>query len=192
MHVLKPTLDEKSKKIIALVLNNPKISQKEIGDEVKLSQPSVASRLKQLKERGFVEELVGMNLTKVGLYIAKVDVTANNSAKIINTFTDCPFFLNALITSGKNNMCLFFVSEDVATLEAIVNFHLRVHPEVQSIDFNIVISSAKDVVMPVTMNRGQFQRSPCGVDIEPGHCPLYREYKCLGCPAIGHYRGKIW
>ena len=170
MHVLKPTLDEKSKKIIALVLNNPKISQKEIGDEVKLSQPSVASRLKQLKERGFVEELVGMNLTKVGLYIAKVDVTANNSAKIINTFTDCPFFLNALITSGKNNMCLFFVSEDVTTLEAIVNYHLRVHPEVQSIDFNIVISSAKDVVMPVTMNRGQFQRSPCGVDIEPGHC----------------------
>lgn len=66
-------------------------------------------------------------------------------------------------------MCLFFVSEDVATLEAIVIFHLRVHPEVQSIDFNIVISSAKEVVMPVTMNRGQFQRSPCGVDIEPGH-----------------------
>jgi hypothetical protein len=89
-------------------------------------------------------------------------------------------------------MCLFFVSENVATLEAIVNYHLRVHPEVQSIDFNIVISSAKEVVMPVTMNRGQFPRSPCGVDIEPGHCPRYRENKCLGCPAMGHYRGKIW
>ncbi len=192
MHALKLKLDEKDKKIIALVLNNPKISQKEIGDEVKLSQPSVASRLKRLRERGFVEEITGMNLTKVGLYIAKVDITANNSAKIINTFKDCPFFLNALITSGKTNMCLFFVSENVATLEAIVNFHLRVHPGVQSIDFNIVISSAKDVVMPVTMNRGQFERSPCSVDIEPGHCPYYRENKCLGCPAIGHYKGKIW
>ncbi|MEA3488554.1 MAG: Lrp/AsnC family transcriptional regulator [Euryarchaeota archaeon] len=192
MHALKLKLDEKDKKIIALVLNNPKSSQKEIGDEVKLSQPSVASRLKRLRERGFVEDLTGMNLTKVGLYIAKVDITANNSAKIINTFKDCPFFLNALITSGKTNMCLFFVSENVATLEAIVNYHLRVHPGVQSIDFNIVISSAKEVVMPVTMNRGQFERSPCGVDIEPGHCPRYMENKCLGCPAIGHYKGKIW
>lgn len=189
---LKPKLDEKDKKIISLIRNNPKISQKEIGREVKLSQPSVALRLKRLKERGFIEEIMGMNLSKVGLYIAKVDITAENPTKMITTFKDCPFFLNALIVSGKNNLCLFFVCENITTLETIVDFHLRAHQEVQSIDFNIVISSAEDLVMPVKMNTKRFQRSPCGVDIMCKNCPNYREDKCLGCPATGQYKGKLW
>jgi Lrp/AsnC family leucine-responsive transcriptional regulator len=117
MQNLRPKLDQKDKKIIALILNNPEMSQKEIGDRVMLSQPSVASRLKRLQEMGFVAETMGMNLTKVGLHIAKIDVTASNPVKIINAFKNCPFFLNGFITSGKENMCLLFAGEDVMTVK---------------------------------------------------------------------------
>jgi hypothetical protein len=43
----------------------------------------VVVRLKRLKEDGFVEELVGINLSKMGLCIAKVDITARNPAVMV-------------------------------------------------------------------------------------------------------------
>ena len=192
MQNLKPKLDQKDKKIMSLIHNSPEIAQNEIADKVKLSQPSVALRLKRLKKYGFVEEIVGMNLSKLGLCIAKVDITTRDPVKIINAFKNCPFFLNGLITSGVNNLCLLFVSENVATLEAIVDFHLRAFSEVQSVNFNCVISSAIDLVMPVKANTELMHGKPCGEGITCEACTYYKENKCLGCPARGMYRGKIW
>ena len=192
MHVLKPKLDGKDKKIMSLIRNNPEIAQREIADKVKLSQPTVASRLKRLKKYGFVEEIMGMNLSKVGLCIAKVDITTRDPVKIINAFKNCPFFLNGFITSGVHNLCLLFASENVATLEAIVDFHLRAFSDVQSVNFNCVISTATDLVMPVNTNPEHMHGKPCGEGITCETCTYYKENKCLGCPARGRYRGKIW
>jgi len=36
-----------------------------------------------LKKYGFVEEIMGMNLSKVGLCIAKVDITARNPVEMV-------------------------------------------------------------------------------------------------------------
>ncbi len=65
-----------------------------------------------------------MNIEKVDLYLAKVDVIASNTSSVIDIFKDCPYFLNGLIVSVRHNLCLFFVGEDIATLEAIVDGHL--------------------------------------------------------------------
>ncbi|MFZ2071511.1 MAG: winged helix-turn-helix transcriptional regulator [Halobacteriota archaeon] len=185
MQNLRPELDEKDKKILALILDNPKMSQKEIGDIVMLSQPSVATRLKRLHEMGFVAEITGMNLTKVGLHIAKIDVTASNPAKIINAFKNCPFFLNGFITSGKENVCLLFAGEDVMTLEAIVDLHLRGCEEVQAVNFCSILSAANDLVIPVKMNTGHSQGTPCGDGTICEKCLYYQESKCQGCPGTG-------
>ncbi len=191
--MIKTKLDDKDKKILALVMDNPDISQKEIGDRVKLSQPSVALRLKRLKEDGFIDTIIGMNLAKVGFHIAKVEVTAKNPTKIINEFKNCPFFINALITSGKTNLCLFFANENVSTLQAIVDFRLRSRSEVQSVDFSCVIATAKSFIIPLQMDKEKFDINPCGSGgIMCDECPYYGDGRCQGCPARGKYRGKLF
>ncbi|MFQ6056084.1 MAG: winged helix-turn-helix transcriptional regulator, partial [Methanosarcinales archaeon] len=101
-------LDNKDREILSLLEKNPELSQKEISTKIGLSQPSVSARLYKLKKKGVLSFTVGVNFKKVNLYLAKVDVSANNTLDILNIFKDCPYFLNGLITSGKNNLCLFF------------------------------------------------------------------------------------
>src|SRR3989338_8548863 len=70
----------------------------------------------------------------------------------ISEFKDCPFFLNALITSGKHNLCLLFTATDLKRLEGIVNYHLRGNPKIKNMELNIVISTAKDFVLPLNID----------------------------------------
>lgn len=184
-------LDKKDKKIITLLNENPNISQDAIAVKINLSQPSVAMRLKKLKEMGAIVNVCGMNPLKIGLYLAKVDITTNNTTKILDMFRDCPYFLNGFIVSGKDNLCLLFVGEDVATLEAIVDGHLRLHEEIQNVEFNIIIGAAKDLIMPIKMDVKSFNRTPCGIDITCKDCSIYGD-RCLGCPVTGYYKGSLW
>jgi len=89
-------IDEKDRTIITLLHDDQEISQDAIAKIVHLSQPSVAMRIKKLKERGIVDHIVGINLNKVGIYVAIVTVRTINTTKILNMFRDCPFFLNKL------------------------------------------------------------------------------------------------
>ena len=79
-------LDEKDRKIITLIHDDQDISQEEIAKKVKLSQPSVAIRIKRLKERGIINQIIGVNLNKVGIYVAMVMVRTTNTTKILNMF----------------------------------------------------------------------------------------------------------
>ena len=89
-------LDEKDRKIISLLHDNQDISQEEISwisllhdnqdisqeeiaNVIHLSQPSVAMRLKKLKENGIMESIIGVNLNKVGIYVAVVIVRTTNT-----------------------------------------------------------------------------------------------------------------
>ena len=117
----KSRLDDKDKKIISLLHDKQDMSQEEIAKIVKLSQPSVAMRIKKLKERGILEQITGANINKVGIYLAKVMVRTTNTTKILNMFRNCPFFLNGFVVSGSENLMLLFAGEDLASLESIID-----------------------------------------------------------------------
>lgn len=183
-------LDDRDRKIIALFEQNPEISQTEIAEQVGLSQPTVGTRINKLKNTGAMATTVGMDLKKAGLNIAKVDITTRDSNEIIDNFKNCPYFLNGLIVSGKENLCIFFAAEDIATIEALVDRHLRSKPSVTSVDFGIVISSVPSMAMPVKMGFDKTDKPPCGFDCS--ECQYYIHNRCLGCPRTKHYKGKFW
>jgi len=183
-------LDQKDRKIITLLHNNQDISQEEIAKKVHLSQPSVAMRLKKLKERGIIDRIIGVNLNKVGIYVAIVTVSTTNTTKILNMFRDCPFFLNGFVISGKENLMLLFSGEDLASLESIIDYRIRPDKDVQSADFTIMISSIKDFVVPVKMIEKPLNKPPCGVDYKG--CQAYNENRCFGCPGTSRYKGVFW
>ncbi|MBI4344506.1 MAG: Lrp/AsnC ligand binding domain-containing protein, partial [Euryarchaeota archaeon] len=125
-------------------------------------------------------------------YIAKVDVTANNTTEILDFFKKCPYFLNGLITSGKHNLCVFLMSEDISTLDAIVDGHIRSNPQVKDVDFNIVITPTEDLIFPVEMAVEKTREPPCGYKGSCGECAYYKSDRCLGCPATGFFKGSFW
>jgi DNA-binding Lrp family transcriptional regulator len=183
-------MDDKDRKIIALYEKNPEISQIDIAEHVGLSQPSVGARINKLKHSGILSTVVGMNFKKVGLNLAKVDVTTKNSIDIINMFKGCPYFLNGFIVSGRENLCLFFIAEDISTIEAIVDRHLRSDPSVMNVELGIIISPVSDLIMPVKMNLNKEDHSPCGFDC--GSCQYFTSDRCLGCPITENYKGHFW
>ena len=62
---------------------NPEISQDAIAEKINLSQPSIAARLKKLKEVGVIKNIFGTDPLKMGLFLAKVDITTSNTTKIL-------------------------------------------------------------------------------------------------------------
>ncbi|MFA4955953.1 MAG: Lrp/AsnC family transcriptional regulator [Candidatus Methanoperedens sp.] len=185
-------LDKRDREILSLLEQYPEMSQSDMAEKLKISQPSVSARIHKLKQKGALSHVVGMNLKKVDLYLAKVDVVANNTSSILDIFKDCPYFLNGLIVSGRNNLCLFFVGEDISTLEAIVDGHLRSNPLVKSAELSIVITTMKDFVMPIKMNFDFSSTPPCGNGCNCKDCSHHISNRCLGCPVTNSYNGKIW
>lgn len=154
-------LDERDNIILSLVQKNPDISQEEIAKKIKLSQPSVGARIKKLQQKGILYIVNGVNFRVVDLSLAKVDVNATDTTAIINEFKDCPFFINALITSGRYNLCLFFMATDLRRLEGIVNYHLRGNSKVKDVELNIVISTSKDFVLPLNIDYDNKNQIAC-------------------------------
>ncbi len=183
-------LDQKDRKIITLLHDNQEISQEEIAKVVHLSQPSVAMRIKKLKEKGILNQIIGVNLNKVGIYVAIVNVRTTNTTKILNMFRDCPFFLNGFIVSGKENLMLLFAGEDLASLESMIDFRIRPNKDVQSANFNIMISSIKDLIMPIKIVERPLNTPPCGIEYKG--CQAYNENRCFGCPGTSRYKGGFW
>jgi DNA-binding Lrp family transcriptional regulator len=176
--------------IIALFESDPGIAQAEIAQQVGLSQPTVGARILKLRQSGVITSTVGMDLKKIGLNRAKVDLTTQDSNNIINHFIKCPYFMNGMIVSGQKNLLLFFAAEDIGTLEAVVDKHLRSNPAVSNVDLGIIISSVKDVIKPVKMTLEKRDISPCGFNCL--ECQYYTSERCLGCPATTHYKGNFW
>jgi len=185
-------LDKRDREILSLLEQYPEMSQSDMAEKLKISQPSISARIHKLKKKGALSHIVGMNLKKVDLYLAKVDVVANNTSSVLDIFKDCPYFLNGLIVSGRNNLCLFFVGEDISTLEAIVDGHLRSNPLVKSAELSIVITTMKDFVMPIKMNFDFSSMPPCGNGCNCKDCSHHISNRCLGCPVTNSYNGKIW
>ncbi|MCK4717359.1 MAG: Lrp/AsnC family transcriptional regulator, partial [Thermoplasmata archaeon] len=81
------------------------------------------------------------------------------------------------------------VSENISTLEAIVNFHIRSHPTTNDVDFNIIISSEKDFIVPTVLTPELKKTPPCGMLTNCRDCDSFRKEKCMGCPVTGQYQG---
>jgi Lrp/AsnC family leucine-responsive transcriptional regulator len=155
-------LDERDTIILSLIQKNPGISQEIIAKKIKLSQPSVGARIKKLQQKGVLQNINGVNFRVVDLSLAQVELNVKDTTAIIKEFKDCPFFINALITSGKFNLCLFFMAPDLKRVEGIANYHLRGNPLVKDIEVNIIISTAKDFVLPLNIDYDNKKQLCCG------------------------------
>jgi DNA-binding Lrp family transcriptional regulator len=183
-------LDEKDKAILELLRKNPEVSQNEIAKIVDLSQPSVGARIKKMKDLGIINHTYGINIRNPGLYILKVDVKCKQPRELLGCFEECPFFLNGFIVAGNRNLTMMFIGEELSTLEAIVDQHIRPSADVYDIDVGIVVRAERDTIVPIKIKVEAADVPSC--ESNCSDCDYWSNELCLGCPVTGHYRGKIW
>ena len=80
----------------------------------------------------------------------------------------------------------------MASLESIIDSHIRPNKNVQSVDFDVIITSIKDFVIPINIPKQALNKPPCGLDHKCEECYAYNTNRCFGCPATGKYRGIFW
>ncbi len=187
-------LNDKDRAIVSMLQIDPETSQIEMSRKLGISQPSISARLKRLKKKGVIALQAGMNLRKVDLHLAKVELAVKSeSNKLIEAFIHCPYFINGFITAGKYNLLFIFVGENISTLEAIVDNRLRPWPQVTDIAFSVITAPIKDFIAPINsfLNiDASIKGSPCGAKCMD--CEMYTSNRCLGCPATKEYRGSLW
>ncbi len=143
-------IDEKDARIINLFVSNPRITQKEIARHLGVTQPSVNARIRSLLRRGIMKFHAGVCLRNSGLYLARVDFTAKNASSVLEKIRNCTFFVNGFIMSGKNNVSVFLVGENLSKINEIVRDVIKKDSEVSDVSVNLVVSGASDY--PVKIN----------------------------------------
>ncbi|MEM4297372.1 MAG: Lrp/AsnC family transcriptional regulator, partial [Nitrososphaerota archaeon] len=145
----KAALDSKDLKIISMLSTYPDIPQEDIAAKLKISQPAVCMRVRRLKKLGFLQNQYGMNVRKAGLYLSKVELFTRDVKSVLKKFQNCPFLFNGFITTGRNNLCLFLICENLTSVQCIVERHLKKDPNVERVEDCVIIFSFKDIFYPL-------------------------------------------
>ncbi len=146
-------VDERDAVILSMFAKNPEVSQTDLAEALKLSQPSINARVQKLKKKGLLSLTAGIEFNKTDMYMARVDFTAPNSEEILSQLQNCSFFVNGFIMSGSNNVSVFIVGHDLQRIENIISMHLRSNPDIKDINMSVVVSSAKPFIYSVDIEK---------------------------------------
>lgn len=158
----KLNIDEVDKTIITLLQSNPDMTHSEIAGKVHKSQPAVGARIIKLKRKNLICKTVGVNFRKVDIKIAKVEMMVKNVSEIMKKIEQCPFVLHAFKISGNYNLCIMISAPDIQTVDKMVDLCYRSDPNVFTINVSYIISSVKDLIMPINFDIEHFDEFGCG------------------------------
>jgi DNA-binding Lrp family transcriptional regulator len=182
-------IDEVDKKVLCLLSENPQISQGQLSKRLGISQPAVSARIRKLEETGALARLVGTDVKKAQLFLAKIDVATNNVEEVLKFLDACPMYLNSFLTSGKHNLTILLVGENIRSIMSCVDTHLRQGSRVRNMDFDLIVTPIRPFIVPIRPCLEKSKVTPCNGDCSK--CTLYLSERCLGCPASISYKGKL-
>ena len=183
------TIDDTDRKMLYLLSEQPGVSQAELSERLKISQPAVSLRMRKLEERGILARLIGTDIKKAQLFLGKVDLTTNDVPKVLEVLEKCPLFLNCFLTSGRHNMTCLLVGENIRSIMSCVDSRLRKNLPVENLEFDLIVTPTRPFVVPAKPRMEKQETTPCGADCSA--CDFYTSERCLGCPASVHYKGKL-
>ena len=187
-------IDEKDRKIIAILQREGKATLSKIAEEVGLSAMGVKKRLSKLEEKGLkLKALLDVEKLKIITAIVAMEVESSEALeKIIEKFKDCPRIIKFFVTTGGYNLFALIFAEDFYSLESVSleKCSLRAQPGIRRFEIypvqEMYYDSYLDVKVVADKNR---EIAPCGVHC--GSCKRYEQNRCLGCPATKFYKGML-
>lgn len=158
-------IDEIDKEIIQLLQENPDMTHSEISEKVHKSQPAVGARIIKLRRKNLLNTQIGVNFKKVDIKLAKVEMFVKNVGEILKSIEKCPFVLHAFKITGNTNLMVLISAPDIRTVDKMVDKCFRTHPDVITVNTSYVISSVKDLILPVNFDIEFFDEyGGCGRD----------------------------
>jgi len=142
-------IDDIDKEIITLLQENPEISHSEISRKVKKSQPAVGARILNLQRKNLLSTQIGINFKDIDLKLAKVEMMTKNVDQVLKKLQNCPFVMNAFKQSGNMNLFALVAVDDMKLCTKFVDNCLRKDPNILSINVNYIISTMKNLVLPI-------------------------------------------
>jgi len=182
-------IDETDKKILYLLSQNPEISQIELSQHLKISQPAVSSRIQKLKETGILIHLIGTDIKKAQLFLARIDIVTTDIEHVLNFLSKCPLYFNSFLISGRYNLTVLLVGENIRSIMSCVDSHLRTDPLIKDMEFNLIVTPIREYIVPIKPTLDKKKNTPCETDCS--NCTFYMHDRCLGCPASLHYKGTL-
>jgi DNA-binding Lrp family transcriptional regulator len=180
-------INEIDKKILHLLSKNPELSQVDLAEHLKISQPAVSARIHKLKEAGALAHSIGLEIKKAQLFLAIIDIATNNTGHVLNSLERCPLYVNGFLTSGRYNLTVLLIGENMRSIVSCVDSHLRPDPIIKEMGFDLVITPVREFIVPIKPILDKKKITPCEKDCSS--CAFYKDNRCLGCPASIHYKG---
>jgi len=142
-------MDAIDQQILDLLQDDPRTTQQEIARRVKLSQPSVAERIRKLEEQGIITGYVAtVDARKLGRDITVFIGVGIEHPRHLEGFAwkvlAHPHILEAHRVAGSDSYLLKVRTMNTATLDALLIGYLRTIPGVTRTDTTIVLSSLKE------------------------------------------------
>jgi len=182
-------IDDADRIILKLLSQDPEISQTDLAEHLGISQPAISSRIYKLKKAGVLTHLIGMDVKKAQLFLAKIDMVTDDVDNLLGSLDGCPFYLNSFLTSGKHNLTILLMGENIRSIISCVDSHIRSNPFVKDMEFNIILEPIRNFVVPINFHQEKKEITPCGKNC--ANCNLYLDNRCLGCPTSIHYKGTL-
>ena len=145
-------IDEIDRNIIEIIQKEPMLTHTEIAKKVNRSQPTIGMRIRKLEKSGVLKFQAGINVKTMDLILARVEVQTLKPDETIKLIKNCPYMLNACRLSGTSNLSILIISDKLAHLDEIVNYHFRKDPNISEVYMDVITDVINDFVLPFDFN----------------------------------------
>lgn len=118
-------LDDTGWQILASLQENARISFKELGQQIGLSSPAVAERIRRMEDAGIITGYrVELNLEKLGLPMTafiRISSAGEKCVKFSKIISDLPEVLECHRITGSDHFIIKVVVSSTAHLETLID-----------------------------------------------------------------------
>jgi len=181
-------LDRSNRKIIASLIQDPRMNVKKIARQASLSRPTVMVRLKKLKKKGIINIITGLTLHNLDFFIAHLffEIKGQKAAEeMIDRLSICPRILLFSKLMHKANFWALIFAENHRTLKCVIENIRYSIPEGSIIHVFYSESSSIHGDLLVKIFSEKNEVTSCGKT-----CLVCQDYShCVACPSSTDYKG---
>jgi len=155
------SIDDLDKKILNLFQNDPHISQLDISQKLNVNKSIIGSRILKLERNNVLKTQIGIDFNKTEIKLASIDISTKNQVNFYDKVKNCPFIIQAIKKTGSDNVNIMLAAPDVCLADKIINTCFRNNEDIKSIEVNYVISSIKDMIIPLNFDINEFNDYGC-------------------------------
>ncbi len=142
-------LDQVDRDILEILQKDGRSSASFIADEIGMSVPAVADRIKKLQESGVVKGFTTLlNHRKVGLdvsaFITVISESSSHYSDVVRETNNSPEILQCFTTTGNGSHVLLALVENTHSLETLLR-KIQSWPGVMRTETQIILSSYKGI-----------------------------------------------